>query len=191
MGMKYRQLNGGERSAAGGVAIGGAEARGDRARTWAASQHGVAGTEAQRGLRWMVSSAARAATSPRAALSVAAGNSQLGREQWERVEALLREEWSPEQVSGHLRLKRELAISHETIYRHIWQDLRSGARCTSICAVRARAAGNATGVTTAEGDWREKNDWGAASQGGAAAPVRPWEIDTMMGEVRGRAATAC
>ncbi len=32
----------------------------------------------------------------------------------------------PEQASGHLRLERELAISHETIYRHIWRDLRSG-----------------------------------------------------------------
>jgi IS30 family transposase len=82
-------------------------------------------------------------------------NSQFGPGHWERVEELLREEWSPEQVSGHLRLKRELGISHETIYRHIWRDLEVGARCTNICAVRARAAGNAPGVTTAEGDWRE------------------------------------
>jgi len=37
-----------------------------------------------------------------------------------------REQWSPEQVSGRLRLQRELTISHETIYRHIWRDLRSG-----------------------------------------------------------------
>src|SRR5450432_1733637 len=42
-------------------------------------------------------------------------NSQFGRAQWARVEELLKEEWSPEQVSGHLRLTRELAISHETI----------------------------------------------------------------------------
>ena len=53
-------------------------------------------------------------------------NSQFGLGQWERVEELLRQEWSPEQVSGHLRRKRELAISPETIYRHIWRDLRAG-----------------------------------------------------------------
>ena len=34
-------------------------------------------------------------------------NSQFGRTHWKRVEGLLREEWSPEQVSGHLRLERE------------------------------------------------------------------------------------
>jgi len=53
-------------------------------------------------------------------------NSQFGREEWARVEELLREEWSPEQVSGHLERTRELAISHETIYRHVWRDLKAG-----------------------------------------------------------------
>ena len=53
-------------------------------------------------------------------------NSQFGREEWARVEELLREEWSPEQVSGHMERTRELAISHETIYRHVWRDWRAG-----------------------------------------------------------------
>ena len=39
-----------------------------------------------------------------------------------RVNELLREQWSPEQVAGYLRRQGELAISHETIYRHIWRD---------------------------------------------------------------------
>ena len=42
------------------------------------------------------------------------------------VEALLAEKWSPEQIAGYLRRVRELHISHETIYRHIWQDRRAG-----------------------------------------------------------------
>ena len=53
-------------------------------------------------------------------------NSQFGRAHWQRVEELLREEWSPEQVSGHLGVTRELSISHETIYRHVWRDLKAG-----------------------------------------------------------------
>ena len=57
----------------GGVAVGGAEAGGDRARAWAASQHGLAGTEAQRGaLRRVVSRATGATAGARATLSVAA-----------------------------------------------------------------------------------------------------------------------
>ena len=39
---------------------------------------------------------------------------------------MLREEWSREQVSGHLERSGELAISHETIYRHVWRDLKAG-----------------------------------------------------------------
>ena len=53
-------------------------------------------------------------------------NSQFDRAQWGRVEELLREEWSPEQVSGYLGRTKELAISHETIYRHVWRDWKAG-----------------------------------------------------------------
>ena len=42
------------------------------------------------------------------------------------VEGLLRRQWSPEQISGRLRRAGLLAISHETIYRHIWRDKRGG-----------------------------------------------------------------
>lgn len=45
---------------------------------------------------------------------------------WARVQALLRQDWSPEQVAGWLRRRGELAISHETIYRYIWADKRAG-----------------------------------------------------------------
>jgi len=45
---------------------------------------------------------------------------------WAQVQALLREDWSPEQVAGWLRRWGELAISHETIYRYIWADKRRG-----------------------------------------------------------------
>ena len=38
----------------------------------------------------------------------------------------IRKDFSPEQVSGHLARKHKLRISHETIYKHIWTDKRSG-----------------------------------------------------------------
>lgn len=34
--------------------------------------------------------------------------------------------WSPEQISGRLRAERVLRISHETIYRYIWNDMLRG-----------------------------------------------------------------
>ena len=53
-------------------------------------------------------------------------NSQFGKAELARVEELLREEWSPEQVAGSLRRRGELSISHETIYRHVWRDRQQG-----------------------------------------------------------------
>jgi IS30 family transposase len=45
---------------------------------------------------------------------------------WTRVQSLVREDWSPEQVAGRLRLAGVLAISHETIYRYLWADKAAG-----------------------------------------------------------------
>lgn len=55
----------------------------------------------------------------------------------ERVEALIRMDFSPEQVSGYLKHALRLYISHETIYQHILSDKASGGdlytrlRCSS------------------------------------------------------------
>jgi IS30 family transposase len=53
-------------------------------------------------------------------------NQQFTPATWARIQALLQEDWSPEQIAGRLRLDQELAISHETIYRYIWADKRAG-----------------------------------------------------------------
>ncbi len=53
-------------------------------------------------------------------------NQRFGGRDWRLVESLLRRQWSPEQVSGSLRKSRELSISHETIYRYVWDDRAQG-----------------------------------------------------------------
>ena len=45
---------------------------------------------------------------------------------WEWVESLLREEWSPEQVSGWLSMEQGLHVSHEWIYQYVYADKRRG-----------------------------------------------------------------
>jgi len=42
------------------------------------------------------------------------------------IDELLRRQWSPEQAAGYLARTGRLAISHETIYRHVWRDKREG-----------------------------------------------------------------
>ena len=45
--------------------------------------------------------------------------------QW-KVEKHLREDWSPEQVSGYLKKTGEDTVSHERIYQHVYRDHRHG-----------------------------------------------------------------
>ncbi len=46
-------------------------------------------------------------------------NRRFTAQDFARVDELLCRQWSPEQVAGHLYRLGQLAISHETIYRHI------------------------------------------------------------------------
>lgn len=45
---------------------------------------------------------------------------------WVVVEKLLRQEWSPEQISGRLWKEQKLGISHEWIYQHVLANKRAG-----------------------------------------------------------------
>lgn len=52
--------------------------------------------------------------------------SRLSRDIWQQVEALVRQEWSPEQIVGRLEMEQDIHISHEWIYQYIYADKRSG-----------------------------------------------------------------
>lgn len=45
---------------------------------------------------------------------------------WTGVEKMIREDWSPEQITGHLKDIGEPSVSPEWIYQHIYADKRSG-----------------------------------------------------------------
>jgi IS30 family transposase len=46
--------------------------------------------------------------------------------QWTQVENLLGQQWSPEQISGRLKLEAQTRISHERIYQYIYADKAGG-----------------------------------------------------------------
>src|SRR5437868_8050483 len=98
------------------------------------------------------------------------------------IDELLRRQWSPEQVSGHLGRQGQLLISHETIYRHVWRDKREG----GLLYTHLRGARK-----------RRRKRYGAYDSRGKLAGKRQiaerppevetrqqaghWEIDTVMG----------
>lgn len=45
---------------------------------------------------------------------------------WELVEEKLRQEWSPEQISGWLKRCQRPSVSHERIYQYVLQDKQAG-----------------------------------------------------------------
>lgn len=55
-------------------------------------------------------------------------NSHFGAAEWSLVNTLLREKFSPEQITGWLRLLDILEISHQTIYSHVKRDRHRGGR---------------------------------------------------------------
>ena len=52
--------------------------------------------------------------------------SRITVEVWTVVESLLRQDWSPEQISGRLKKEQGVRISHEWIYQYVLKDKQAG-----------------------------------------------------------------
>src|SRR5436853_2125842 len=52
--------------------------------------------------------------------------SRIAPRTWQEVERLLRQDWSPEQIAGRLKLERQPTVSHECIYLYVYADKRRG-----------------------------------------------------------------
>ncbi|MGQ4584274.1 IS30 family transposase [Lysobacter sp. F60174L2] len=101
--------------------------------------------------------------------------------QYARVESLLQQQWSPEQIANTLRKQEEFQISFQSIYRHVRRDWRAGGQLYLELRRRYR---------------RRKRHYGLERrgrlQGKRMIDERPaeiesrqiaghWEIDTVMG----------
>lgn len=53
-------------------------------------------------------------------------HSRISHSDWNNVRRLLREDWSPEQISLWLESEKNISISHEGIYQYIIQDKKYG-----------------------------------------------------------------
>lgn len=108
--------------------------------------------------------------------------SQFSAAQWRCVVALLHQDWSPEQIAGHLRVQRVLSISHETIYRHVRRDRRRGGalfkhlRCARKRRRKVYRSADSRGVLPGK---RMINERPAVIE--QRTQMGHWEIDTVMG----------
>lgn len=109
-------------------------------------------------------------------------NARLAPGDWARVEGLLREDWSPEQIAGWLRRQRLLAISHETIYRHVWADKRAGGQLYVHLRGARKKCRKRYGAYDSRGRLAGKRPITARPAGAEnRSRFGHWEGDTMLG----------
>jgi IS30 family transposase len=109
-------------------------------------------------------------------------DSHFTTEDFALIDALLRRQWSPEQVAGHLARSGLLSISHETIYRHVWRDKKQGGSLyTHLRGARKRRR-KRYGAYDSRGRLAGKRMIGERPpEVEARRRVGHWEADTVMG----------
>ena len=115
-------------------------------------------------------------------------NTQFTAADWAMIDRLLDLDWSPEQIAGRCARDHVLLISHETIYRHIWRDKKSG----GALHVHLRRANKPFRKRYAHYDSRGRLGGKrpiASRPRGAANRSRlgHWEGDTVLGDSQGGA----
>ena len=136
---------------------------------------------------------------------------RISLESWAWIDEKLRQDWSPEQVSGWLKKYTDTAVSHEWIYQHIYLDKRIGGdlhkhlRCQKKRRKRIgdydRRGRIPNQVSIEErpeivalrkrvGDWEADTIMGAGKQGAIVTLVERKSRLTLMKQVARRTAVA-
>ena len=101
---------------------------------------------------------------------------------WAIVEGKLAMQWSPEQISGRLRLDEVVSVSAEWIYRHVWEDKRNGGDLYKHLRRRGKKRNARGSKYSGRGHIPGRVDIserpGAAQEKGR---VGDWEADTIVG----------
>lgn len=98
------------------------------------------------------------------------------------VIALIRLDWSPEQVAGWLRTNRIFSISHATIYRYIWYDRFYGGYLYTHLRQADKNRRKRYGSPDSRGVLPNKRHISERPPGAEnRSRIGHWEIDTVMG----------
>ena len=130
---------------------------------------------------------------------------------WVKVELLIQMDWSPEQISGRLRVEEGVRISHEHIYQYIYADKQAGGQLYRHlrCKKKRRkryGTYNRRGVIrnrvsiderpavvndrSRVGDWEGDTVIGKGHKGALVTLVERKSLYTVIGAVARRTATA-
>ena len=114
-------------------------------------------------------------------------NTHFSVDDWVLVEHLISLDWSPEQVSGWLRLHTILSISHETIYLRVWRDKRAGGSLWTHMRQATKRRRKRYRSHDSRGRLAGKRHISERPpEVETRATTGHWEIDTIMGDSHGR-----
>ena len=107
---------------------------------------------------------------------------QIDNQTWTEIEADLQLLWSPQQISGRRALEGKQTVSHEWIYRRVYQDKQTGGNLYLHlrCQKKRRKR---YGSYSKRGVW--KNQTGIDSRPAIVdqkSRLGDWEIDTLIGK---------
>jgi len=99
------------------------------------------------------------------------------------IESKLRIEWSPEQISGWLLNDKELLISHESIYLHIWADKQAGGDLYTHLRQQGKKYNKRRHGKSTRGQIKNRVSIDDRPQVvDDKSRIGDWEIDTMIGK---------
>lgn len=109
-------------------------------------------------------------------------NSQYSQQEWAEVAQQLKRKWSPQQIQGRRRLTKQRPISHETIYRFVRRDKRSGGELWRQLRILSKFGRKKRGSPATRGRLLGKRAIGERpKEVEARRRIGHWEGDTVMG----------
>ena len=99
------------------------------------------------------------------------------------IDAKIVLDWSPEQISGWLKVDQGIKISHERIYQHIWTDKRNGGTLYQHLRQSNKKRKKKYGSKDKRGQIRNRVSIDERPEIVAQkARIGDWEIDTVIGK---------
>jgi len=99
------------------------------------------------------------------------------------IDTGLRQEWSPDQISGWLEQERSIAISHETIYLHVWADMHQGGDLYTHLRHQIKGYRSRKGSHCSRGKIKNRvSIHERPAEVDAKSRIGDWEIDLIIGK---------
>ena len=110
-------------------------------------------------------------------------NQQLCDKDFRIALLLLKQQWSPEQISGWLKDNHKKPISHETLYRYIWKDKAQGGTLWKYLRQSSKQRRKRYKAYDSRGRLAQKRHISQRPQSIESRKIKGhWEIDTVMGK---------